>query len=208
MSKRILIIDDEPDIVEMVTIMLESGGYETIGTHGGNEAIELLNEMKSYDLPDLILLDIMMEPLDGWDTLKLIKKDLRLKAIPVSMLTAVSLIAETLDNENIELIENYITKPFTTEQLLSKVAEIVGVKKTFKNFYKLIENKFGKEKADTYKSYNDKVLRHSRLLEVLEESTFKEKEVVAKSTLSVLQNEKRMIRMWRAKMDEIEIRVS
>ena len=88
MSKRILIIDDEPDIVEMVTSMLESGGYETIGTYGGKEALELLKEMKTYDLPDLILLDIMMEPLDGWDTLKLLKSDLRLKAIPVSMLTA------------------------------------------------------------------------------------------------------------------------
>lgn len=206
MNKKILIVDDELEIIDMVKVMLESEGYRTITAYSGEGALKLLNSMKQNELPDLILLDIMMVPMDGWQTLEKIKSNENLKKIPVSMLTVVPLLAETMENKDIDKIENYITKPFTTEKLLEKVGDIIGTKKKLENMLREIEKKLGKEPALEYKKLNERLLRHRRLLQVLEESAIKEKKP-DKSTKIVLNNEKRLIRMWRVKMDKIEKKV-
>ena len=75
----ILVVDDSPFIVDVFVTMLERGGYLTVAAYGGEECIEILKTVT----PDLILLDIMMEPIDGWETLERIKENHLTKDIPV-----------------------------------------------------------------------------------------------------------------------------
>jgi CheY-like chemotaxis protein len=105
-KKRILVTDDEPDIVDIITRMLESSGYDTIKAYSGEECIEKTLRYK----PDLVFLDIMMKTMDGWEVASLLKKDPAARDIPVIMVTAVPLTLEDV-MERSPLIEDYIMKP-------------------------------------------------------------------------------------------------
>lgn len=114
---KILVVDDEADIVYLVKEILRNEGHEVRGATSGQEALKKLK----HDKPDLILLDIMMPELDGWKTLELIKKEKVLKDVPVSMLTAKPLTVETAGRKEIEGVVDYIEKPFSKESLVKKV---------------------------------------------------------------------------------------
>ncbi len=116
----ILAVDDNVEIVSIVEFVLKRAGYEVIGANGGKQALEIL-EKKT---PDLILLDIMMPYLDGWETLRLIRQEERLQDVPVTMLTAKQLTPETTTREDITELVDYIQKPFTSEGLVKKVDAI------------------------------------------------------------------------------------
>jgi len=73
MSSKIMVVDDEPDTVGLVTLVLESEGHEVIPAYNGKDALDMLNDTK----PDLILLDIMMPDIDGWDVYRSIRKNNR-----------------------------------------------------------------------------------------------------------------------------------
>jgi two-component system alkaline phosphatase synthesis response regulator PhoP len=115
-SKKILIVDDEVDLVETVRFPLEMEGYHVLVSYNGEDA---LNQARK-ESPDLILLDLMLPKLDGYKVCRLLKFDDRFKHIPILMLTAKSqqkdrvLGMETGANE-------YITKPFDIRELLKKV---------------------------------------------------------------------------------------
>jgi len=115
-SKKILIVDDEVDLVETVRFPLEMEGYHVLISYNGEDA---LNQARKEN-PDLILLDLMLPKLDGYKVCRLLKFDDRYKHIPILMLTAKTqerdkaLGMETGANE-------YITKPFEIEDLLRKV---------------------------------------------------------------------------------------
>jgi len=115
-SKKILIVDDEVDLVETVRFPLEMEGYHVLISYNGEDA---LNQARKEN-PDLILLDLMLPKLDGYKVCRLLKFDDRYKHIPILMLTAKTqekdkaLGMETGANE-------YITKPFEMEDLLKKV---------------------------------------------------------------------------------------
>jgi DNA-binding response OmpR family regulator len=115
-SKKILIVDDEMDLVETVRFPLEMEGYHVLVSYNGEDA---LNQARKEN-PDLILLDLMLPKLDGYKVCRLLKFDDRYKHIPILMLTAKTqekdkaLGVETGANE-------YITKPFEIDDLLKKV---------------------------------------------------------------------------------------
>jgi len=115
-SKKILIVDDEMDLVETVRFPLEMEGYQVLVSCNGEDA---LNQARKEN-PDLILLDLMLPNMDGYKVCRLLKFDDRYKHIPILMLTAKSqekdkiLGMETGANE-------YITKPFDIRDLLKKV---------------------------------------------------------------------------------------
>lgn len=206
MKKKIFIIDDEWEIIDMVKMMLGTEKYEIMEAYGGEIALEMLNDLSEKELPDLILLDIMMHPMNGWETLKRIKRNEKLKKIPVSMLTLVPLSPETMEKEDIESIENYITKPFTREELLRKINEVIGEKTEFEVKVKLIEKKGGEKLANEYKRLNDRVLRHKFLIEALEKTA----EIEGRLSYSMkmtLDNEEKMVNIWTRKMNEIEKKV-
>ena len=117
----ILVVDDSPFIVDVFVTMLERGGYRTAAAYGGEECLEMLKTVT----PDLILLDIMMEPMDGWETLVAIKQNLATKDIPVMMLTAKQLTPQEAQEYGM-YIEDYILKPVTHSELYSAIEGIIN----------------------------------------------------------------------------------
>jgi len=125
-NKKILIVDDEVMLVEMLRMRLEDNGYDVESAHDGLEGLSKAEQVR----PDLIILDIGMEGMDGYTMLKEIRKNDQLKSIDVVMLTASGKKRELFEKEG---ISDYITKPFETEEFLSKINDIVKKKKEKKN---------------------------------------------------------------------------
>ncbi|WOF15814.1 response regulator [Methanoplanus sp. FWC-SCC4] len=117
---NILVVDDSPMIVDVFVAMLERGGYAPIAAYSGPECLEKLKEIT----PHLILLDIMMEPMDGWETLENIKANPETKEIPVMMLTAKQLTPEEAQEYG-AYIEDYVMKPTTHRQLYDAIEYIL-----------------------------------------------------------------------------------
>lgn len=117
MPYKILIIDDEPAIVDIVRLSLNEEGYTTIGALGGEEGIELALQHN----PDLIILDIKMPGMDGIETLKNLRKHAALKKTAVIMFTvrheADSIVRCMVDHN----VLDYIVKPFQMEELLDRL---------------------------------------------------------------------------------------
>ncbi|HII76282.1 MAG TPA: response regulator [Methanolinea sp.] len=109
---RILIVDDNPAITDILARMVRHEGLEAIEAHSGEEALAILGQ----DHPDLIFLDILMEPMDGWETLDRIKRDKRTADIPVMMITAKSLDPAEVQAHTAHF-EDYIQKPVTRREL-------------------------------------------------------------------------------------------
>ncbi len=119
MNKNILVIDDEPDILEFVERVLQDAGYSIVKAKDAKQGLAILQSEKI----DLLLLDIMLPEVDGWQLMQIMKSDERLKKIPVAMLTA----RVDAYDKIIGLKEgavDYICKPFTAEQLLKRIDEI------------------------------------------------------------------------------------
>lgn len=118
--KKILIADDRSEVVELVKVTLEGEGYRTIDASDGREALEKIRKEK----PDLILLDIVMPKMDGFEVLSKVKKDPKTKEIPIVMLTAQG---QKVDQEKGRRLgaRDYITKPFSPSHLLNKIEEIL-----------------------------------------------------------------------------------
>ena len=122
MSKsRILLVDDEPDILETVSFMLQSRNYQVSTASGGQESLE---KVKS-EQPDLILLDIMMPDIDGYEVCMKLKSDENTRDIPVIMLTAKGESEAVLKSHSIGA-DDYVVKPFSLPTLLSKLKKFLG----------------------------------------------------------------------------------
>ena len=121
MAKKILVIDDEPRLLKAITIRLKASGYEVITGQDGAEGLE---KAKSLN-PDLIVLDILMPKMDGYEVCRLLKFDEKYKSIPVIMLTAK---AQDIDKAMGKKVgaDDYITKPFETQDLVDKVKKHLG----------------------------------------------------------------------------------
>ena len=122
MSKVILVVDDEPDILLTVSQMLEMSGYTVIQAKDGVECINKLNELEAT--PDLVLLDIMMPDVSGWDVAAKIKENPSWNEIPIVFLTAkgdvMSMGMGRLASED------YIVKPFNITDLKERIDKILN----------------------------------------------------------------------------------
>lgn len=121
MARRILLADDEGDIVSLVSARLKANGYEVISANDGETALKLV---KQEPPPDLIILDVMMPKLDGYKVCRLLKFDSRYKGIPVMMLTA------RTQPEDVKLATDcgadaYMTKPLDSQEFLKKIAQLL-----------------------------------------------------------------------------------
>jgi CheY-like chemotaxis protein len=118
--KSVLIVDDNADILAVIASMLKNGGgYATRAADSGAECLKELE----LAVPDLILLDIGMEPMDGWETLKRIKKNPATKNIPVIMLTGLRLTPKDVEDYGI-CIEDYVVKPVTSDDLNDAITHV------------------------------------------------------------------------------------
>jgi DNA-binding NtrC family response regulator len=131
-SKKILIVDDEKDTVEMITALLELEGYQVFSAPSGTEAMRFL-ETKRRGIPesetpvDLILLDILLGDEDGRDICRKVKEDEEMRLIPIIMLTVRSSLQDKINSLDIGA-DDYITKPFINEELLAKVRVMLRIK--------------------------------------------------------------------------------
>ncbi|MDO8874465.1 MAG: response regulator [Methanoregula sp.] len=119
MNDSILIVDDSPYIVDGLVALLKRKGFKPIAAHSGDEAISLLSANK----PDLILLDIMMEPMDGWETLERIKANPETHDLPVLMFSAKKITPEEAQEHSLN-IEDFVSKPVNPAQLLDSIKQI------------------------------------------------------------------------------------
>jgi len=116
-NARILAVDDSPTILEMIKAILISGGYEVLTAVDGVEALETARS----EMPDLILLDVMLPKLDGYRVCRLLKFDQKYKSIPIIMLSAKT--EEAAMATGIRTgADQYLTKPIEPERLLAAVA--------------------------------------------------------------------------------------
>lgn len=122
MSAKVLIVDDDKNICELLRLYLEKDGYATVIANNGDEAVKAFNAQE----PDIILLDVMLPKLDGWQVCREIRKT---SQVPIIMLTAKG---ETFDKVfGLELgADDYITKPFDSKEVVARIKAVMrrGVK--------------------------------------------------------------------------------
>src|SRR5574344_2050480 len=116
MKKKVLIVDDEQDIVESLKFVLEVAGFECHCAYNGEDGLNMAKEI----LPDLIILDVMMPKINGFKICRLLKYDNKYKNIPILMLTARTQEEDKLIGEETGADE-YITKPFEINELIEKI---------------------------------------------------------------------------------------
>jgi DNA-binding response OmpR family regulator len=121
MPKKILLVDDEEDIVNLVRLILEDAGYVVTTTTDGREALKKLQNERY----DLLLLDIMMPFLSGWELLEQLRNDASTKDLPVAMLTARASPQDDMHPHPTDYCD-YITKPFEPEDLLRRIRHILS----------------------------------------------------------------------------------
>ena len=120
-KKRILIVDDEPDLVETIQVSLELEDYECLLAYDGFRGFERAQKEK----PDLIILDVMLPGMNGYKVCRLLKFDEKFKHIPIIMLTAEAQEKDRLTGKETGA-DFYMTKPFSADKLLAKVKEYLG----------------------------------------------------------------------------------
>ena len=120
MKKRILLVDDEADLVKVVKFRLESKGYEVLSAFDGQEGLAKARKEK----PDLIILDLMLPKMEGYKVCRMLKFDEKYKNIPIIMFTAR---AQDFDKKvGYEVgADEYVTKPFDQEVLLGKIKDLL-----------------------------------------------------------------------------------
>lgn len=125
MTYRILMIDDDREMITLGRLILEREGFKVTSALGGIEGLEILN--KGEQPIDLILLDIMMLGMDGWQVLQIIKKNENLAHIPVIMLTARHYLEDESETSNYAgLFDGYVVKPFVVRDLLGKIKDLIA----------------------------------------------------------------------------------
>ncbi|MGD2252804.1 MAG: response regulator [Anaerolineales bacterium] len=121
--RRVVCIEDEPEMIDLVRLILAGKGFEVIGADGGVEGLETVRREK----PDLILLDLMMPDMDGWEVYQQVKADQELQHIPVVVVTAKAQSIDKVLGLHIAKVDDYITKPFGPQELLESVEKILGM---------------------------------------------------------------------------------
>lgn len=119
--RKVLVVDDEPDVLLLCRVNLEFEGYEVLDAADGEEAMRRMREER----PDVVLLDVMMPHMDGWQVLEAIKADERLRETPVVMLTA-----KVQDQDQIRGwsrgAADYVTKPFSPLALSQVLQDVLA----------------------------------------------------------------------------------
>ena len=121
-KRRLLYIEDEPEMIELVKLILARRGFEVIGANGGREGLEAIRSL----LPDLVLLDLMMPDMDGWDVYQQMKADLATQKIPVIVITAKAQSIDKVLGLHIAKVDDYISKPFSPSELVESVDKVLA----------------------------------------------------------------------------------
>jgi len=121
MSKKVLIVDDEPNVAISVEFLMRQEGFEVLVAHDGEQGLARIRG----DRPDLVVLDIMMPKLDGFEVCRAVRADPSLAGVRILMLSAKGRAAEIAKGLSLGA-DAYIPKPFSTRELVAKVKELLG----------------------------------------------------------------------------------
>ena len=121
-GKLVVCIEDEQEMIDLVQLILGRRGFKVEGANGGLEGLEKVRQTK----PDLVLLDLMMPDMDGWEVYQRMKSDEELRDIPVIVVTAKAQSIDKVLGLHIAKVDDYITKPFGPQELLESVEKILG----------------------------------------------------------------------------------
>ena len=122
-NKTVVCIEDEPEMIDLVRLILGRKGFELIGAVGGREGLQKVREVK----PDLVLLDLMMPDMDGWEVYQQMKNEEELKDIRVIVVTAKAQSIDKVLGLHIAKVDDYGTKPFGPQELLESVNKVLGI---------------------------------------------------------------------------------
>jgi DNA-binding response OmpR family regulator len=122
-KKVVVCIEDEPEMIDLVKLILGRKGFDLVGAVGGREGLETVRRVK----PDLVLLDLMMPDMDGWEVYQQMKADDELKDTPVIVVTAKAQSIDKVLGLHIAKVDDYVTKPFGPQDLLQSVNKVLGL---------------------------------------------------------------------------------
>ena len=121
-KQRVLCIEDHPEMIELIRLILGRRGFDVVGAEGGREGLKEMQE----NPPDLILLDLMMPDMDGWEVYRQIKANDQLSGIPVIAVTAKAQGIDRVLGLHIAGMDDFITKPFGPKELVASVEHVLG----------------------------------------------------------------------------------
>lgn len=119
-KKKVLYIEDEEDMIDLVRIILGRKGFEVKGASGGRDGLRSIQD----EMPDLVLLDLMMPDMDGWEVYQQLKTGDITRDIPVIVITAKAQNIDKVLGLHIAKVDDYISKPFSPQELLDSVAAV------------------------------------------------------------------------------------
>lgn len=164
---QVLVVDDEPDLRELVKVTLLRNKHSVMTAYSGEKALEMLEK----ETPDLVLLDVGLPGLSGWEVLREMTKRSTIEKVPVAMFTGEKLKISDILRKDIENLVGYIEKPFdrselvgTVEHLLERTRRIYQIKEKILN-----SPDGGEDLSRAYIAWNRTQMIHERLLEKLEE---------------------------------------
>jgi two-component system response regulator VicR len=123
-TKVILCIEDEQEMIDLIRLILSRRGFKILGANGGMEGLEMVRK----NHPDLVLLDLMMPEMDGWEVYQQMKADETTRDIPVIVVTAKAQSIDKVLGLHIAKVDDYIAKPFSPQELLASVDTVLGRK--------------------------------------------------------------------------------
>lgn len=121
-AKTVVCIEDEEEMIDLVRLILGRQKIEVHGALGGREGLEKIEELK----PDLVLLDLMMPEMDGWEVYQKMKASEQMSRIPVIVVTAKAQSIDRVLGLHIARVDDYITKPFGPQELLDSVERVLN----------------------------------------------------------------------------------
>lgn len=131
-AARILCIDDEKEIIDLIRLILGRKGYEVVGAIGGEAGLAQARSWK----PDLVLLDLMMPDMDGWEVFHRLRADEALAKVPVIVVTARAQSIDRVLGLHVARVNDYISKPFTPQDLVESVERVLAKKASGIDFSK------------------------------------------------------------------------
>ena len=118
----VVCVEDEPEMIDLIRLILKQKGFEVHGAEGGVQGLAMVQERK----PDLVLLDLMMPDMDGWEVYQQLKASDDTKDIPVIVVTAKAQDIDRMLGLHIAKVDDYVPKPFTPQELLDSVDKVLA----------------------------------------------------------------------------------
>lgn len=121
-GRRVVYVEDDQEMIDLVVLILTRRGYQVRGAHGGRNGLDIILQ----DPPDIILLDLMMPGMDGWEVYQQLKADEKTRSIPVIIITAKAQAIDRVLGLHIAKVDDYISKPFRPQELVDSIEQVLA----------------------------------------------------------------------------------